>query len=436
LTVTRPARSYLPIAALALLAIALTAAYAAALGPDPEPRRDDQVQYLALARGLIERGEFTRAGAGEPFVPEPLRFPGYPLLLAAVCRTVGCERIVAVQAVLLALAVVLTVRFGAPVLGGRRALAAGALVAAYPTFAYFAALTVSEIAATVLLAGACVAFVAMAERPAAPRALVAGALLGALALTRPFFLPLPLLLAALALASRRRSARPLAPALLLTIAAFGAVLAPQVAYSLTSFGRPLVGSLGTQLWLGYFQGLAPADLDDFQRAEADAGRAAIARLENAADRRTQSYAFVALDDELRARALALMAHDPLGYLARGAVRSVVLWAGEVPARDAGATLPDAVRSAWLALELSFLGVGLVGSVRLARRGDLRALVPLALVLFVWALSFPLWAEGRFSLPAKPLLAIGVVAALSAPRPGGPSEARPGGRAARGGASRP
>jgi len=416
LTATRPARSYLPIAALALLAIALTAAYAAALGPDPEPRRDDQVQYLALARGLIERGEFTRAGAGEPFVPEPLRFPGYPLLLAAVCRTVGCERIVAVQAVLLALAVVLTVRFGAPALGGR--------------------LTLSEIAATVLLAGACVAFVAMAERPSAPRALVAGALLGALALTRPFFLPLPLLLAALALGSRRRSARSLAPALLLAIAAFGAVLAPQVACSLTSFGRPLVGSLGTQLWLGYFQGLAPADLDDFQRAEADAGRAAIARLENAADRRTQAYAFVALDDELRARALVLMAHDPLGYLARGAVRSVVLWAGEVPARDAGATLPDAVRSAWLALELSFLGVGLVGSVRLARRGDLRALVPLALVLFVWALSFPLWAEGRFSLPAKPLLAIGVVAALSAPRPGGPSEARPGGRAARGGASRP
>src|SRR5439155_576346 len=83
------------------LAIDATAAYAAALGPDPEPRRDDQVQYLALARGLIERGEFTRAGAGEPFVPEPLRFPGYPLLLAAVCRTVGCERIVAVQAVLL-----------------------------------------------------------------------------------------------------------------------------------------------------------------------------------------------------------------------------------------------------------------------------------------------------------------------------------------------
>src|SRR5206468_1694898 len=198
--------------------IALTAAYAAALGPDPEPRRDDQVQYLALARGLIERGEFTRAGAGEPFVPEPLRFPGYPLLLAAVCRTVGCERIVAVQAVLLALA-----------------------------------------------------------------------------LARPFFLPLPLLLAALALGSRRRSARSLAPALLLAIAAFGAVLAPQVACSLTSFGRPLVGSLGTQLWLGYFQGLAPADLDDFQRAEADAGRAAIARLENAADRPTQAHAFVAPD---------------------------------------------------------------------------------------------------------------------------------------------
>src|SRR5256712_14109621 len=131
-----------------------------------------------------------------------------------------------------------------------------------------------------------------------------------------------------------------------------------------------------------------------------------------------------------------MAHDPLGYLARGAVRSVVLWAGEVPARDAGATLPDAVRSAWLALELSFLGVGLVGSVRLAQRGDLRALVPLALVPFVWALSFPLWAEGRFSLPAKPLPAFGVVAVLRAPRPARPSAVQAGGTAARCGGARP
>ena len=67
----------------------MTIAYAAWLQPEWEPIRDDQQQYLALARGLADRGEFTRAVTGEAFIPEPLRAPGYPMLVAALCKTVG-----------------------------------------------------------------------------------------------------------------------------------------------------------------------------------------------------------------------------------------------------------------------------------------------------------------------------------------------------------
>ena len=71
------------------IAFGMTIAYAAWLQPEWEPIRDDQQQYLALARGLADRGEFTRAVTGEAFIPEPLRAPGYPMLVAALCKTVG-----------------------------------------------------------------------------------------------------------------------------------------------------------------------------------------------------------------------------------------------------------------------------------------------------------------------------------------------------------
>ena len=38
-------------------------------------------------------------------------------------------------------------------------------------------------------------------------------------------------------------------------------------------------------------------------------------------------------------------------------------------------------------------------------------VPLLLILGTWAVSYPLWAEGRYSLPAQPFVAIGVAVML-------------------------
>src|SRR5437773_276367 len=89
------------LAALSVLAFVLVCGYALYLQPGWESWRDDQRQYVLLARGLAVRGEFTRAPVGDPFVPEPLRTPGYPLLLAPLCATVGCDhwQIAAAQAV-------------------------------------------------------------------------------------------------------------------------------------------------------------------------------------------------------------------------------------------------------------------------------------------------------------------------------------------------
>jgi len=103
----------------------------------------------------------------------------------------------------------------------------------------------------------------------------------------------------------------------------------------------------------------------------------------------------------------LIAHDPQGFLARGITRSVQLWAGDVPVRpeQAGA----AVTAIWVFGNLILFGIGLIGAARLAGRGGGAFAIPLLVILATWVLSYPLWAEGRFSLPARPFLGIGLAA---------------------------
>ena len=109
--------------------------------------------------------------------------------------------------------------------------------------------------------------------------------------------------------------------------------------------------------------------------------------------------------------MALIAHDPGGFVARGVFRSVELWAGDVPLRPENASVPI-VRAIWIILNLSLLGIGVIGAVRLARRGGVLAALPLLVIAATWILSYALWSEGRFSLPARPFLSIGVVAFVS------------------------
>ena len=211
-----------------------------------------------------------------------------------------------------------------------------------------------------------------------------------------------------ALSARGRSGlRPILAALGVAAVVFVVAFSPYIAYMERSFGRPVAGSTGAQLWLGYFQGLNGNTLDAFEREQADAGRAALARFDAITDRVAQPQAFVALDDELRSRALSLIAHDPAGFLARGLARSVELWAGDVPTRPEDASA--LINAVWVELNLMLLGFGIGGAILLARRGGAMSALPLAIIVATWALSYPLWAEGRFSLPARPFVAIGTAA---------------------------
>jgi hypothetical protein len=230
-----------------------------------------------------------------------------------------------------------------------------------------------------------------------------GALAAATTLTRPFLVfTLPLVVLAVAW---RRGARRIAAAGAVAAIVFVIALSPYVAYMERGFGRPVAGSTGAQLWLGYFQGLG--SLDAFEADQAEAGKKLLSTFDAIGDRVAQAQAFVALDDDLRTRALALIAHDPLGFMGRGVARSIVLWGGDVPVRSEHQSAE--LTGIWVALNLVLLGVGIAGAVRLSRRGDGTFAIPLLVVLVTWLLSYPLWAEGRFALPARPFLFIGVAA---------------------------
>ena len=393
------------ILAFAAVGFLLTLAYGAYLAPDWDPIRDDQQEYLALARGIVATGEYTRATGTEAFVPEPLRLPGYPIFIAPLCVR-GCSMwgITFVQAIVVAILVVIVAKFAATLIGKRGGVIAGGMVALNPSFAFFGAHALSDVLGTVLMVGS-VAAAAMLIPSRRAGGLFAGVLFAGSVLTRPLFVvALPVTMLAVALRhGLRRTAAPLA----LLVIVFALAVAPYVAYTESAFGRPLVGSSGTQLWMAYFE--VRGSLDAMERDQEAAGRAALARFAAISDRAEQSRAWIVLDDELRARAVTLIAHDPWGFAARGVLRSAVLWTGDVPLRAEHITPTTA--ALWRVGGLTWFLVGFLGAVFMVRRGDPLTALPLLVILATWAVSYPLWAEGRYSLPAQPFVAIGLAAML-------------------------
>src|SRR5439155_1273113 len=150
-----------------------------------DPIRDDQQEYLALARGIVATGEYTRATGTEAFVAEPLRLPGYPLFIAPLCVR-GCSMwgITFVQAILVAILVVVVAKYAATLIGRRGGLIAGGLVALNPSFAFFGAHALSDVFGTTLMVGS-VAAGAMLIPSRKAGGLFAGLLFAASALTRP-----------------------------------------------------------------------------------------------------------------------------------------------------------------------------------------------------------------------------------------------------------
>jgi 4-amino-4-deoxy-L-arabinose transferase-like glycosyltransferase len=393
------------IVALACVGFFLTLAYGAYLAPEWDPGRDDQKEYLALARGIVERSEYTRAVGLEAFFPESKRLPGYPFFIAPLCIR-GCTMwgITFVQAILVAILIVVVAKFAEALLGRRGGLIAGGLVALNPSFAFFGAHALSDLLGTVMMVGSIAASATLIPSRRAG-GFLAGILAAASALTRPLLIvtvPVTMLLVGIR-HGLRRVALPFG--LLLITLAVG--VSPYVVYVESAFGRPLPASNGTQLWLGYFEAIGP--LDATEREQAEAGRAAVARFTALTDRAEQARAWIVLDDELGTRARALIAHDPWGFAARGVFRSAVLWTGDVPLRAEDITAMTA--TLWRIGGLTWFLVGFLGAMFMIRRGVPLTALPLLVILATWAVSYPLWAEGRYSLPAQPFVAIGIAAML-------------------------
>lgn len=385
----------------AALAFALTIGYAALVQPDWESRHTDQLQYLSLARAFVERGEFTRAAGAEAFFPETYRLPGYALLLAPSCIG-GCDhwRIAILQALLVAALVVVAGALA-------RRLGSGASAAAFATalflpFAYYGALALSDLPGAALFALGLLAWVRAVDRRSSWLALAAGALFGWAALIRGALVLAPLALAAAALLRDRGLLRVAACA----VAATAMVFAPYVAYSETQLGRVSGGTTGLVLFYGAFQGRSEASLDAFERAQADTARALVAAFDAIEDRAAKARAWPALDDALGSHGRALIAHDPLGWAARGAIRSVELWAGERPLPGGG---PAELALALSAAQLALFFLALAGTAMLARRRDQAAWAIAVAVLYVWVTALPFQTEARYALPAKmPAIVAGVL----------------------------
>lgn len=400
------------------------------LAPAWEPELQDQEEYVALARGLAAHAAFTAAAEGETIRPELRRVPGYPLLLAPICRISGCDHwhVALVQALLHAALVPLAYALATRMAPRAWALAAAAAVAAYPTFAYFAALTLSDLPATTVLGVALVLAVVARERRSPAHALASGAALGFAALTRSVLATVALPIAVF-LATARPLGLRLAAALALGV---GLVTGPFAVHSVVQLGA-LPSSAGEGLWYGYFQGRAllpdpdpgvcaayasasvPRDLppvpglDALESELVHRGQCRRSAELNAFVRTGSPGTWMRLEQAMRADAMTLIAHDPAGWIARGITfRTVALWARDepLPMRTARATALE-VRSALVVVELLLLGLALIGLTAAARRGSVGALA-LACVMLVWAASIPFWTEARYVLPVRPLFLIGVV----------------------------
>jgi 4-amino-4-deoxy-L-arabinose transferase-like glycosyltransferase len=182
-------------ALLVLLAFAIRLAGTAVLeGLSAPPNGEafyDGVEYEAIARHLVERGEY----AVNPGQPTSFRAPGLPLLLAVVYAIAGPGNHFAAHVALslVAALVVVPTFLLARLLGGpRAALVAGVIAAGYPNLAYYAIHFSSEPLHTVALTASVLLLVRALEADTPRRLLASGAWLGVATLARSvalYFLP-------------------------------------------------------------------------------------------------------------------------------------------------------------------------------------------------------------------------------------------------------
>ena len=448
---------------IALVALAHAALYIVYQQPMWEAEGTDQRGYERLAEGLASTGTFTRYPESPVFIPEVIRTPGYPALVALVYLAFGVGNHLAVavtQAFIYAGIcglVFLLVRRAA---GERAAIIGAAMTALYSPLAYFSGLIVTELWTAFMATAAMVICLRAARGGKFRDFALAGALFSATTLVRPAFFLMPFFFV-IAVPVLVRSQRTVAMlkgwALLGVVAAL--VMVPWFAYNYVNFGQLTLspaGGVGRGLWEGSWQGrwtgriqadlitLADTTPDREELTRLVQAKAAETRLpvepmlqyvnewrdiraiwDTPTDPMARAAARVAADREYLAHALANIRQDPVGHLTRRLGRGAfVLWAAEIPIPydRINDTPPAAIRAIWLA-QVVLLLLAAWGAWSLVRQGHWLEAVMLSLpIIYVTGVHLPLLCEARQSLPVKPIVlalaAIGLSKRFTSPETAG------------------
>lgn len=410
----------------------------------------DQNGYVVLGEALSATGRFTRYPFYPQFIAEVIRTPGYPLFVAAVNLTLGPGHLqVAVAQAFVFVAICLLAAATARLLAGdKAALAAGLATALYPTFPYFAALTLTELVTTLLVTMGMYAWLrAMTEGGRWVGA--TGLAFAAAALTRPTFqyLPIALVLFATAIAPRTRVV--LRRGVLMCVVTVAAV-SPWLLYNVVYFHNlsmsPPAAGIGRNLWEGHWQtvlsGHVQAALTDmaettWDRPALDARVRELAASERLNPSRLLDYvhqwqdmrrmwdtpkepvaraaARVAADAEYGRLALEDIRRDPVAHIRGRLTRGVMLlWITDIPIRysDINALPTLAIRAIWLA-QAALVALALWGIAVLWPRNRPAAAAFAALFVYLTAVHVVLYSEARYTLPAKPAMLLLAVVGVQA-----------------------
>jgi hypothetical protein len=322
---------------------------------------------------------------GREFVPVIAFAPGYSLFLALVYLVTGRSVFAAVLAngALLAGFVLVGMAFLRRALGRRAVLVAAVLFALFPMWAFFAAMILSDMLHAFLFGLFALLFTS--EPPTLRRAAVAGLVLGAATLVRPYALLVPFVLVAARLWFRLDVFG--WPRLAVLALSAWSVVGIWTARNHYEFGVPiLVTSMGPglHLWVGTYQctesfGYTPG-WDEMASLHARLGVQDSHRVDDNA--------------RLRRAALERIAEAP-GRWALACLRRVArLW---IPM---GRAAPPLQRTGYV-LAFGTLFVSMIAGLVLVRRTRNGAVaLGAVLTVYYWLVFVPLGVESRMVLPVR------------------------------------
>jgi hypothetical protein len=403
------------------------------------PVRGDAIQYYSYALNLANHGVFSKDLPGAAFIhPDNYRDPGYPSVLSLWMKMLGAgaawyAAVLLAQAMLGAFTVLLAVQLGKHWLSLRWAGTAGVLMAVWPHSITINGYLLSETLFSFLVALGMVVVASAMQQRDPRRALLAGLILGAAALTNAILLPFGMLLAAL-LAWQKLASRTLCLAL-----AFGAFALPGAwairnAAVVSTSGDSSSMDRGLQ---NFVQGSWPSFQSDWRNSIFG-------------DQATQASARIALkavdaEDHLLKTLPLLGAEAVAGRLAKHPLQFIrwyliekpaLLWGWNIeisqgdifvyPTRDA----PFQIQPAWIALESICRALNtelmLLASLSVIfawqQKGDFATferrqsrgmlIIVISLIVFTTLVYSILQAEPRYSIPFRPFEILLAVTTLS------------------------